>query len=49
MQATLSVSLGAVNPGPPSTCRGTMVKAPAAAAEVPTKVRRERGLVGMMV
>src|SRR5688572_32225578 len=39
MQARLSLSLGAVTPRPPSTCRGTMVKV-AAAAPDSTKVRR---------
>ena len=32
MPAMLSFSLGGVLPGPPSTCRGTMEKAAAAAA-----------------
>src|SRR5690606_18930889 len=40
MQAMFSLSLGATNPGPPSTCRGTIVNA-AAAADDPTKSRRE--------
>ena len=38
--ATFSVSLGATNPGPPRTFRGTMVNPKAALAMVETKLRR---------
>jgi hypothetical protein len=36
MQASVIFSLGATNPAPPSTCRGTMVKA--AAAALPARI-----------
>ena len=42
--AMLSFSLGGVCPGPPSTSRGTTVKAEAPAPAVFKKLRRERGL-----
>src|SRR5260370_23082562 len=41
MQARVIFSLGATNPAPPSTCRGTMVKAVAATPPV-SNSRRER-------
>ena len=43
--ATLTVSLGAWNPAPPSTWRGTIV-IPAAVAAVPMNVRRDTGVGG---
>src|SRR6185312_5703394 len=41
MPATFSRSLGGVCPGPPNTCRGTIVNAAAAPAAVERKARRE--------
>src|SRR6185436_68588 len=50
MIATLTLSLGATNRGPPSTCLGTMVKAAAAAAVVAMNSRRVVvGLASMSV
>src|SRR5437867_4166161 len=42
MYARVNFSLGGTNPAPPSTCRGTITKAVAAAPPVRMKVRRER-------
>ena len=41
MQARVIFSLGATNPAPPSTCRGTMVKVVAAMPPVKINWRRE--------
>src|SRR4051794_1232263 len=41
-QARVIFSLGATNPAPPSTCRGTIVKAVAAAPPARINWRRER-------
>src|SRR5689334_20743808 len=46
--ATLTLSLGARCPGPPRTCRGTIVNTPAAAAPARRKWRRETRLVGFI-
>ena len=42
MYAKVTFSLGGTNPCPPSTCRGTMAKAVAAAPLDNMKLRRER-------
>jgi hypothetical protein len=41
MQAAVTLSLGATNPGPPNTLRGTIVNAVAVDAAAPRKARRE--------
>ena len=46
--ATFTVSLGAWNPAPPSTWRGTIV-IPAAVAAVPMNVRRDTGVGGLLL
>ena len=49
MIATLTLSLGATKRGPPRTCRGTMVKAAAAAAVVAMNSRRVGCRLGVHV
>src|SRR6266850_8013038 len=48
MYASVTFSLGGMKPGPPSTCRGRIVNAAAAAPLVSMKVRRDRPAVPLL-
>src|SRR6516165_2399745 len=49
MQARVIFSLGATNPAPPSTCRGTMVKAAKPPARISWRRERPGGRGGLLV